>query len=108
MSFGLTNAPNTSMRLMNELVLKDFIGKFVIAYLDRILIFSQTKEEHISHLRLVLRRLQKEKYLNKYNEVFLYEDKVGLFGICDLSRGIEDGPCDGPQNGTLFGPSIGT
>jgi hypothetical protein len=61
--FGLTNSPSTFMILINE-VLKDFIGNFVIVYLDDdILVFSKTEEEHFKHLNMVLRRLQQEKLL---------------------------------------------
>ena len=57
MPFGLSNTLSTVMRLMNE-VLRDFICKLVIVYLDYIFVFSQTEQEHLKNLRYVLERLQ--------------------------------------------------
>lgn len=57
MPFGQSNAPSTFMRLTNEM-LKGYIRKFVIVYLDDILIFSRTREEHLQHVRKVLEKLQ--------------------------------------------------
>jgi hypothetical protein len=62
MMFGLENAPNNFMRLMNK-VLKDVIGKFIIVYLDDIVIFSKTEREHLKHLVAVMKRLQQDKLL---------------------------------------------
>ena len=57
MPFGLTNAPAAFMDLMNR-VFSDCLDKFVIVFIDDILVFSKTKEEHDHHLRAVLQRLR--------------------------------------------------
>ena len=62
MPFVLTNASSTFMRLMNE-VLREFIEKFVIVYLDDILVFNQIVAEHLKNLTTVMQRLQQEKLL---------------------------------------------
>jgi transposase InsO family protein len=60
MCFGLSNAPATFQSLMND-IFKEEIGKFVVIYLDDILIFSDTPQEHLDHLRRVLERLRQHQ-----------------------------------------------
>ena len=64
MSFGLTNAPAYFMYLMNK-VFMEFLDKFVVVFIDDILVFSKTKEENVEHLRLVLQKLREHKLYAK-------------------------------------------
>ena len=57
MSFGLTNAPAYFMSMMNK-VFMEYLDKFVVVFIDDILIFSKSEEEHKEHLRLVLEKLR--------------------------------------------------
>jgi hypothetical protein len=57
MSFGLTNAPAYFMYLMNK-VFMEYLDKFVVVFIDDILIYSKTEEEHEEHLILVLQKLR--------------------------------------------------
>jgi hypothetical protein len=65
--FGLTNAPTTFMCLMNN-VLKKFLDKFVLVFIDNILIYSKNKEEHKEHLRLVLQVLREHQLYAKFSK----------------------------------------
>jgi hypothetical protein len=76
--FGLTNALSTFMRLINE-VLREFIGKFVIVYLDDKLVFSKMMAEHMKHLATVMKRLQQENLLiNMKKSSFMKTELVYL------------------------------
>ncbi|KAL0557205.1 hypothetical protein IC582_005723 [Cucumis melo] len=65
MSFGLTNAPAVFMDLMNR-VFREFLGTFVIVFIDDILIYSKTEAKHEEHLRMVLKTLRANKLYAKF------------------------------------------
>ena len=77
MPFGLTNTPSTFTRLMNA-VLKEFLDKFVIFYLDDILIFSKTLDEHLIHIHKVFDRLREIKLLINLKKCSFVKELVYL------------------------------
>ncbi|XP_019237810.1 PREDICTED: uncharacterized protein LOC109217960 [Nicotiana attenuata] len=67
MSFGLTNAPAAFMYLINS-VFQPYLDSFVIVFINDILVYSRSQEEHAQHLRVVLQRLREEKLHAKFSK----------------------------------------
>ncbi|GJR85709.1 reverse transcriptase domain-containing protein [Tanacetum coccineum] len=91
MPFGLTNAPAIFMDLMNR-VCKPYLDKFVIVFIDDILIYSKSKEEHEIHLRLVLELLRKEKLYAKFSKCEFWLQEVHFLGHVVNQNGIHVDP----------------
>ncbi|GJT59801.1 putative reverse transcriptase domain-containing protein [Tanacetum coccineum] len=91
MPFGLTNAPAVFMDLMNR-VCKPYLDKFVIVFIDDILIYSRNKEEHINHLRIILELLQKLKLYAKFYNCDFWIRIVQFLGHLIDSQGLHVDP----------------
>ena len=91
MSFGFTNAPAAFMDLMNR-VFEEYLDKFVIVFIDDILVYSRTKQEHEVHLRLVLQRLQEKKLYAKFKKCEFWLEKVSFLGHMVSREGISVDP----------------
>ncbi|WVZ49155.1 hypothetical protein U9M48_000532 [Paspalum notatum var. saurae] len=91
MSFGLTNAPAYFMQLMNS-VFMDYLDKFVIIFIDDILVYSKTEAEHEEHLRLVLQRLREHRLYAKLSKCEFWIDEVPFLGHIVSKGGIAVDP----------------
>ncbi|KAJ0668169.1 putative nucleotidyltransferase, Ribonuclease H [Helianthus annuus] len=91
MLFGLANAPAVFMDLMNR-VCKPYLDKFVIVFIDDILIYSKMKNEHEQHLRAILELLKKEKLYAKFSKCEFWLREVQFLGHVVNGDGIHVDP----------------
>ena len=91
MSFGLTNAPAYFMNMMNK-VFMEFLDKFVVVFIDNILIFSKDEEEHEEHLRLVLEKLREHQLYAKFSKCEVWLKEVGFLRHVISGEGIAVDP----------------
>nr|GEW92166.1 putative reverse transcriptase domain-containing protein [Tanacetum cinerariifolium] len=91
MPFGLTNAPAVFLDLMNQ-VCKPYLEKFVIVFIDDILIYSKSKKEHKGHLRQILNLLKKEELYAKFSKCEFWIYRVQFLGHVIDCQGIHVDP----------------
>jgi hypothetical protein len=87
MSFGLTNALAHFMYLMNLVFMRE-LDKFVVIFIDDILIYSKNEEEHAEHLRIILSILREHKLYAKFSKCEFWLKKVPFLGHILSSEGI--------------------
>ncbi|QRV79990.1 Transposon Tf2-1 polyprotein [Ceratobasidium sp. AG-Ba] len=80
MQFGLANAPAVFMHFMNE-IFRDLLGITVVVYMDDILIFSETEEEHVNHVSEVLRRLKENKLYCAMEKCTFHVSEIDYLGL---------------------------
>ena len=91
MPFGLTNAPAAFMDLMNR-VFKPFLDQFVVVFIDDILVYSKSKEQHEEHLRIVLQILREKKLFAKLKKCEFWLESVSFLGHVIFRDGVSVDP----------------
>src|SRR3954466_14247233 len=91
MPFGLCNAPESFQRMMN-LIFQEYIEKFLMVYIDDTIIYSNTFEEHIQHLRLVLELIRENGLFLKPTKCTITEEKVEFLGYLIDRHGVHTDP----------------
>ena len=90
-SFGLTNAPAYFMNMMNKVFMEE-LDKFVVVFIDDILIYSKTAEEHAEHLRIVLEKLRQNQLYAKFSKCEFWLEKVAFLGHVLTAEGVAVDP----------------
>ena len=91
MPFGLTNAPTAFMDLMNR-VFRPYLDRFVIVFIDEILVYSGSREKHAEHLRIVLETLREHQLYAKLSKCQFWLDRVAFLGHIISAEGISVDP----------------
>jgi hypothetical protein len=91
MSFGLTNALAYFMYLMNSVFMTE-LDKFMVVFIDDILVYSKNEEEHAEHLRIVLQRLRDHKLYAKLSKCEFWLDSVKFLGHTISNEGVSVDP----------------
>src|SRR5438105_12553489 len=91
MSFGLTNAPAYFMNLMNKIFMEE-LDKFVVVFIDDILVYRRSEEEHEQHLRVVLDRLRDHQLYAKFSKCEFWLQKVSFIGHVLSAEGVAVDP----------------
>jgi hypothetical protein len=85
--FRITNAPAMSICLMNN-IYNQYLDKFVVVFIDNILVYSKTEEEHEEHLRITLQMLRKHKLYAKFDKCEFYQKEIQYLGHVISAEGI--------------------
>jgi hypothetical protein len=91
MSFRLTNAPAHFTYLMNSVFMPE-LDKFVVVFIDDILIYSKNEEEHAKHLRIVLTRLREHQLYAKFSKCTFWLEEIYFLGLVLSAKGIAVDP----------------
>jgi hypothetical protein len=91
MSFGLTNVPAHFTYLMNSIFMPE-LDKFVVVFIDDILIYSKNEEEHARHLRIVLTRLREHQLYAKFSKCAFWLEEIQFLGHVLSAKGIAVDP----------------
>jgi hypothetical protein len=87
-TFDLSNAPSDFMQLMN-IVLRPYIGKFVVIYFDGVLVFNNNKEDHLQHLKIIFDVLKKHYLYAKLKKCRFPQESLAFLGFFISSEGVK-------------------
>jgi hypothetical protein len=100
MPFGLTNAPAYFMNMMNKVFMKE-LDKFVVVFIDDILIYSISAEGHEQYLRAILNKLRAHELYAKFSKCEFWLQKVAFQGHVITAEGEATNQCDGSSQFSL-------